>query len=69
MKVRIQVIKVYDVEVDAADADEAIDKAYQLQTTEIEASGELIDAMTDHAEIEEENEESVRLLDSLQEES
>lgn len=53
MQVRIQVIQVYDVEVDAADADEAIRKAYQLQTTEIEATGELIEAATDHAETDE----------------
>ena len=38
MRVRIQVIKVYDIEVDAVDADEAIAKAYQMQTTEIEAN-------------------------------
>ncbi len=50
MRVRIQVIKVYDIEVDAVDADEATAKAYQIQTTEIEATGELIDSMTDHAE-------------------
>jgi hypothetical protein len=69
MKVRIQVIKVFDIEVDAADADEAIDKAYQLQTTEIEATGELIDAMTDHAETEEEVEANAKLLRALRVES
>jgi hypothetical protein len=69
MRVRIQVIKVYDVEVDAADADEAIEKAYELQTTEIEATGELIDAMTDHAETEEEVEENATLLRSLRQKS
>ncbi len=65
MRVRIQVVKVFDIEVDAADADEAIAKAYNLQTTEIEATGKLIDASTDHAEIEEEVEENVTLLGSL----
>jgi hypothetical protein len=65
MKVRIQVIKVFDIEVDAADADKASDKAYKLQTTEIEATGDLIYAMTDHAEVEEEFEESKRLIASL----
>ena len=69
MRVRIQVVKVYDVEVDAADADEAIEKAYELQTTEIEATGELIDAMTDHAETEEEVEVNAKLLESLQKEA
>lgn len=69
MKVRIQVIKVFDIEVDAADADEAIEKAYELQTTEIEASGELIDAMTDHAETEEHVEDNANLLGSLQKEA
>ena len=63
MNVRIQVIKVFDVEVDAADADEAIDKAYQLQTTEIEATGDLIDVMTDHAETLEEVEQNGSLID------
>ena len=69
MKVRIQVIKVFDIEVDAADADEAIAKAYRMQTTEIEATGELIDAMTDHAENEEEVEANAKLLRSLQKEA
>lgn len=68
MRVRIQVIKVYSVKVDAADADEAIAKAYQLQTTEIESTGELIDASTDHAETEDEVEANMKLFDSLQDE-
>ena len=65
MKVRIQVIKVFDVEVDTADADEAIDKAYKLQTTEIEATGDLIDATTDFAETEEEVDANMKLMASL----
>jgi len=65
MKVRIQIIKVFDVEVDADDADEAIDKAYKLQTTEIEATGDLIDVMTDHAETLEEVEQNFSLIDSF----
>lgn len=69
MRVRIQVIKVYDVEVDAADADDAIAKAYELQTTEIEATGKLIDAMSDHAETEEEVEAHSKLLESLPKET
>jgi hypothetical protein len=69
MKVRIQVIKVYDVEVDAAGADEAIDKACRMQTTEIEATGRLVDASTDHAETEEEVEANATLLRSLRDKS
>lgn len=53
MIVRIQVIKVYDVEV-SDDCDDPIAAAYGLQTTEIETSGKLIDVMTDHAETVEE---------------
>ena len=61
MKVRIQVIKVYDVEV-PDDCDDPIGAAYAMQTTDIEATGKLIDAMTDHAETLEEVEANVRLL-------
>ena len=61
MKVRIQVIKVYDVEV-PDDCDDSIAAAYAMQTTEIEAKGELIEAMTDHAETLEEVEANVRLI-------
>ena len=50
MKVRIQVIKVYDVEV-PDDSEDPIKAAYELQTTEIEDTGKLIDAMTDYAQI------------------
>lgn len=50
MKVRIQVIKVYDVDV-PDDCADPIAHAYGLQTTEIEQNGKLIDAMTDHAEL------------------
>ena len=50
MKIRIQVIKVYDVEV-PDDSQDPIKVAYGLQTTEIEDTGKLIDAMTDHAQI------------------
>jgi len=44
MKIRIQVIKVYDVEADS------IVEAYDMQTTDIEKNGKLIDVSTDHAE-------------------
>ena len=52
MRVRIQVIKVYDIDV-PDECDDPIAHAYGLQTTEIEETGKLVDAMTDHAEIEE----------------
>ena len=63
MKVRIQVIKVYDIDV-PDDCDDPIAHAYGLQTIEIETKGKLIDAMTDHAETEEEVEANRRVLDS-----
>ena len=50
MIVRIQVIKVYDVEVSDGTED-PIQAAYDLQTTMIEDTGKLIDAMTDHAQL------------------
>jgi len=62
MKVRIQVIKVYDIDV-PADCDDPIAYAYGLQTTEIEANGKFIDAMTDHAETDEEVEDNRKLLE------
>jgi hypothetical protein len=55
MIVRIQVIKVYDVEVPDGTED-PVEAAYGLQTTEIEDTGKLIDAMTDHAQILEDEE-------------
>lgn len=51
MIVRIQVIKVYDVEVTAANADEALDKVNSMQSTVIEMSGSLQDVTTDYAEV------------------
>jgi len=62
MIVRIQVIKVYDVEV-PDDCDDPIAAAYGLQTMEIETNGKLIDAMTDHAETMEEVEANLKLFD------
>jgi hypothetical protein len=50
MKVRIQVIKVYDVDI-PDDSEDPIKAAYGLQTTEIEDTGKLIDAMTDYAQV------------------
>lgn len=47
--VRIQVIKVYDVEV--PDCDDPIAAAYDMQTTDIQEHGDLIDVSTDHAEL------------------
>lgn len=46
--VRIQVVKVYDVQVEG---DDPITAAYALQTVEIEERGRFVDASTDHAEL------------------
>ena len=49
MKMRVQIIKVYEVEVpDSLDPTAAV---YAMQTSQIEETGELIDVMTDHAEV------------------
>ena len=61
MKVRIQVIKVYDIDV-PDNCDDPIAFAYGLQTTEIEANGKFVDAMSDHAETDEEVEANRKLL-------
>ena len=62
MKVIIQVIKVYEIDVPDACAD-PIGHAYAPQTTEIERDGRLVDATTDHAETLDEIERNVRLMD------
>ena len=62
MKVRIQVIKVYDVDV-PDDCHDPISYAYRLQTTEIERNGRFVDAMSDHAETDEEVEDNRKLLE------
>lgn len=50
MTVRIQVIKVYDIDVPDRCQD-TITYAQTLQTTEIEDAGRPVDAMTDNAEV------------------
>jgi hypothetical protein len=50
MTVRIQIIKVYDIEVPEACAD-PIAYAYGMQTMEIQGVGTLIDSMSDNAEL------------------
>lgn len=50
-KVRIQVIKVYDVEAAGESDAECLRSAYGMQSSEIEEKGELVDVTTDHAEI------------------
>jgi hypothetical protein len=50
MTVRIQVIKVYEIDTPEP-CEDAIAYAYGLQTTEIEKVGKLVEALTDHAEI------------------
>ena len=49
MKVRIQVIKVYDIDV-PDDCDDPVAFAYGLQTSEIESNGKFIDAMSEEVE-------------------
>ena len=61
MKVVIQVIKVFEIDVPDG-CDDPIEYAYGLQTTQIGEEGKLIDAMTDHAETEEEIDENMKLL-------
>lgn len=50
-KVRGQVIKVYDLWVDAHNEEAAISRFYTTQTTDLYESGKLIDVWLDHAEI------------------
>ncbi len=55
-RVRIQVIKVYDITVevgDGASEGDAVSAAYEMQTTEIQEFDSLQDAETDHAEFQE----------------
>jgi len=46
--VRLQVIKIYDVEVKADSQEEAVETAMQSQSTEIEKSGKLVCVTTDY---------------------
>lgn len=50
----IQVIKVYNVEVEGADEEEAIHNAYELSSTEIEECGDITNIEVDHPAIIEE---------------
>lgn len=50
MTVRIQVIKVYDI-VAPEQCVDAVAYAYGLQTTEVEDVGRLVEALSDNAEI------------------
>jgi hypothetical protein len=56
-RVRLQVIKVYDIDVNADSQDEAIETAMQSQSAEIEADGKLVSVETDHAEVVEKGED------------
>ncbi len=49
--VRIQVIKVYEIDVEAKTDQEARIKTYSMQSTKIEKEGELINLELDNAEI------------------
>jgi hypothetical protein len=50
MTVRIQVIKIFDVEA-PENCEDPVEFAYRLQPTEIERTGVLVDAMSDNAEV------------------
>lgn len=52
--VRIQVIGVYDINVEARDEDHALSIAEDMQSSVIKQNGKLIDIDTDHAMIWEE---------------
>ena len=49
--VRIQVIRVYDVEVEAPSNNDALDIVEKMSTTEIAERGTFIDVETDYAEV------------------
>ena len=49
--VRIQVIKVYDVQVEAATDQEAVDIVERMQSTQIEKEGTYRHTSTDYAEV------------------
>ena len=49
--VRIQVIKIYDVGIQASSSSSAIEMAYAMQSTEIEDTAKLVDVTTEFAEI------------------
>jgi len=57
MIVRIQVIKVYDVDTESGDTTDPesvranLNAVETMQSTEIERTGKLRDCMTDHAEV------------------
>jgi hypothetical protein len=51
-RVIVQVIKVYEIDVE--DCDDPIQAVYDMQSTQIEDEGKLIDVTTDNAEIQDE---------------
>lgn len=50
MRVRLQVLKVYDVDV-ADDCADPVNTALAMPTTEIEQSGTLVEVSTDYAQL------------------
>jgi hypothetical protein len=50
MKVQIQVVKTYEIEVPGNEK-EAIETAYDMQSTEIEEKGKMTGVFTEYAEI------------------
>lgn len=55
--VSVQVIKVYNVTVEAESSDEAHDKVAKMQSTEIADLGALQDVSTDHIQVQDEEED------------
>ena len=50
-RVQLQVIKVYEIDIEAETDEEAAAKAYKMQTLQIQEEGELVDVMIDFAEV------------------
>jgi len=50
-RVRIQFIKVYDFDLEAFSEEDAGERIFEFQTTEIERDGILVNVETDHAEV------------------
>lgn len=53
MKVSIQIIEVYEFDVDAKTVSDAIEKAYAMGTLDIKRVGKLTGIYTDYAEVDE----------------
>ena len=49
--VLIEVIKSYEIEVDVKEGEDAVDKAYKMQSTKIEEEGDLQQVETGNAQL------------------